>query len=164
MPLFRPAILSSASISRRRVTHPLSSLPFLPKYTNQSIGSSLTFFYFPLFQAAALTAYGSVLSLCGDLFGWQALSQHTTVYAFEFRDRSNHWGNPPSDIIPPEYTGAYHSGELDYLFNWSPDPWELTEEQAVLSEAMRAYWEAFVNGGDPGVVQGRVVGGNMSEF
>ncbi|EIM80636.1 alpha/beta-hydrolase, partial [Stereum hirsutum FP-91666 SS1] len=112
--------------------------------------------------AAALTAYGSVLSLCGDLFGWQALSQHTTVYAFEFRDRSNHWGNPPSDIIPPEYTGAYHSGELDYLFNWSPDPWELTGEQKVLSEAMRAYWEAFVNGGDPGVVQGRVVGGNTT--
>lgn len=157
MPLFRPAILSSASISRRRVTHPFSALPFFPKHTKRSAHRYLSF------QAAALTAYGSVLSLCGDLFGWQALSQHTTVYAFEFRDRSNHWGNPPSDIIPPEYTGAYHSGELDYLFNWSPDPWELTGEQKVLSEAMRAYWEAFVNGGDPGVVQERVVGGNTSK-
>ncbi|WP_283139355.1 carboxylesterase/lipase family protein [Rhizohabitans arisaemae] len=74
----------------------------------------------------------------------RTLATRTTVYAFDFADRTAPWqGTTP----PPFPLGAYHGSELPYLF---PDPGvRLTPRQERLSEAMIGYWTRFARTGSP---------------
>jgi para-nitrobenzyl esterase len=76
----------------------------------------------------------------------QALSTHVTTYAYEFNDE-----NAPA----PEFQavnfpmGAFHSADVQYLFNRNGVPAAFTAEQKQLSQAMVSYWTQFAKTGDP---------------
>jgi para-nitrobenzyl esterase len=74
------------------------------------------------------------------------LAKSVPTYAFEFADRDAPWfaGEQPS--FP---TGAYHAGELQYLFSGAYGGGELTAEQRQLSDQMISYWTRFAHGDSP---------------
>lgn len=74
------------------------------------------------------------------------LTHNTSVYAYEFNDRTA----PAPDPLrrAPFPVGASHSLELRYLFNMGGAP-PLNPDQRKLSEQMIRYWSQFVRAGDP---------------
>lgn len=77
-------------------------------------------------------------------------SKYTTVYQYEFDDP-----NAPMRYLPPSAThppwGAYHTSELQYLFNvtGAPIPATLDASQQHLSEQMIGFWTQFAKTGNP---------------
>ncbi len=76
------------------------------------------------------------------------LAAQTTVFRYEFA--------VPNTPLPRlvqksagRFLGAYHSGELQYLFSESGYPGPGSNEQQALSERMIRYWGNFVANGDP---------------
>ncbi len=84
---------------------------------------------------------------CGARQADISLSQFTTTYAYEFNDEN---APPPQSQIPGLTfpLGAFHSAELQYLFNVGFF-FELDAEQLELSAAMVSYWTHFAATGDP---------------
>ncbi|MFJ3633989.1 carboxylesterase/lipase family protein [Streptomyces sp. NPDC090112] len=78
----------------------------------------------------------------------EALAAHVPVYAYEFADRRA----PVFLPVPDGFDfGAFHAGDVPYLFeDGSAEP-RFTPAQRRLSEAMTAYWAAFARTGSPGV-------------
>ena len=76
----------------------------------------------------------------------QALAQYVTVYAYEFNDE-----NAPAPKIQNLNfpLGAYHSADVQYLFNRNGVPAPFTPDQQALSQAMISYWTQFAKTGDP---------------
>jgi len=76
----------------------------------------------------------------------QALAQYVTVHAYEFNDE-----NAPSPAFPPLSfpLGAFHSADVQYLFNRNGNPAPFTFAQQQLSQAMISYWTQFAKTGDP---------------
>ncbi|MFI6812854.1 carboxylesterase/lipase family protein [Nonomuraea sp. NPDC050328] len=74
----------------------------------------------------------------------RALAEHVPVYGYEFADRDAPMFLP----IEPRFDwGAYHAGDLPYLF---PEPGvRFTPEQKRLSERMVGYWTTFARTGTP---------------
>ena len=78
----------------------------------------------------------------------RSLSQYVTVYAYEFSDE-----NAP--VPAPAYAtvgfpmGAYHSADVQYLFNRNGVAAPFTPDQQLLSQAMIGYWTKFAKKGDP---------------
>ncbi len=69
------------------------------------------------------------------------------TYAFEFADAKAPWF---ADTPLPAYpTGAYHAGELQYLFSGAYAGGVLSPEQQELSDRMIGYWTRFARTGDP---------------
>ena len=74
--------------------------------------------------------------------------QYVTVYAYEFNDE-----NAP--VPAPAYgmlnfpMGAYHSADVQYLFNRGGVPAPLSPSQMQLSQAMISYWTEFAKKGNP---------------
>lgn len=76
------------------------------------------------------------------------LAQYVPTYQYEFNDP-----NAPFRLAPVSFpTGAYHTSELQYLFDYDvptlPSP-KLTANQEKLSDAMVLYWTRFARTGDP---------------
>jgi para-nitrobenzyl esterase len=78
----------------------------------------------------------------------QALSQHTSTFAYEFADP-----NAPQLFVPPATFpyGAYHASDVQYLFDIpdlqnAPD---LNATQRQLADAMVGYWTRFAGSGNP---------------
>jgi para-nitrobenzyl esterase len=74
------------------------------------------------------------------------LAQYVTVYAYEFNDENAPGPHFPGLNFP---LGAYHSADVEYLFNRDGIPAPLTPDQQQLSQAMISYWTQFANTGDP---------------
>ncbi|MBM7787510.1 carboxylesterase/lipase family protein [Tenggerimyces flavus] len=75
------------------------------------------------------------------------LAKHTKTFAFEFADRTAPWfGDTAAPVYP---TGAFHAGELQYLFGGAYAGAPLSPTQTKLSDAMISYWTAFAHDGDP---------------
>jgi para-nitrobenzyl esterase len=78
----------------------------------------------------------------------RSLAQYVTVYAYEFNDE-----NAP--VPAPAYAmlnfpmGAYHSADVQYLFNRDGVPAPFTPDQELLSQAMISYWTEFAKRHDP---------------
>ncbi|MES1924868.1 carboxylesterase family protein [Salinisphaera sp. T31B1] len=77
------------------------------------------------------------------------LTAYVPVYEYEFADE-----NAPSYSPPTSYPlGAYHTGELQYLFplyrGATGQARPLDDEQSQLSDAMVSYWSTFADAGDP---------------
>ncbi|ROO33643.1 carboxylesterase [Salinisphaera orenii YIM 95161] len=87
--------------------------------------------------------------VCPGLQLDRALAQHVPVYIYEFADRTAPVYAPPVSF---DY-GAYHTGEIQYLFplfrgaTGTAKP--LNEAQAALSDDMVSYWTAFAATADP---------------
>ncbi len=81
---------------------------------------------------------------CPTLADDRHLAKRTTLYGFEFADRTAPWIYPEP---PPFPLGAYHASELPYLF---PDP-KITPNSAQrrLSKTMIGYWARFAHTGTP---------------
>jgi para-nitrobenzyl esterase len=75
------------------------------------------------------------------------LARHSPTYAFEFTDRTAPWFAGPQ--APGYPTGAFHAGELQYLFSGAYGGAVLTPDQQLLSERMIGYWTRFARTGDP---------------
>jgi para-nitrobenzyl esterase len=102
-------------------------------------------------------AYGNVAGLafaaagtdavfsCPMLRASQSLATTTKVFSYEFNDPKT-----PQIFLPPvpdiEY-GAYHAGELQYLFTLPKST--LAADQKILSDNMIKYWTSFAKTGDP---------------
>jgi para-nitrobenzyl esterase len=84
---------------------------------------------------------------CGARNADQLLSQFTTTFAYEFNDEN---APPPQSQVPglTFSLGAFHSAELQYLFNIGFF-FELNASQQQLSQAMVSYWTHFAATGDP---------------
>jgi len=102
----------------------------------------------------ALSDYGPGIPLanCTYLRFGRALSQHTTVYEYEFADR----GAPPVMEDPGVELGAVHSAELPYFFPgfsnrsvWDGPP--LGRQHDRLSDEMIDFWASFARAGVPHV-------------
>ncbi|MFL6647112.1 MAG: carboxylesterase/lipase family protein [Sulfurifustaceae bacterium] len=99
----------------------------------------------------ALGAVGTdAIFACPARAAVRGLSQHVNTFAYEFADQ-----NAPQLFLPPVSFpyGAYHSAELQYLFNLRatvPAP-SLNAEQQSLSQHMVRYWTQFARTGDPNV-------------
>jgi para-nitrobenzyl esterase len=75
----------------------------------------------------------------------EGLSHYVTTYAYEFNDE-----NAPSPFPPLAFPlGAFHSADVQYLFNRMGVPAPLTPDQQLLSHAMISYWTQFAKTGDP---------------
>ncbi|MFI7416457.1 carboxylesterase/lipase family protein [Nonomuraea sp. NPDC049684] len=75
------------------------------------------------------------------------LGRHVPTYAYEFSDRTAPWFK---EAPPQRYpTGAYHAGELQYLFSRAYAGRDLSPEQRRLSDDMIGYWTRFARTGDP---------------
>jgi para-nitrobenzyl esterase len=99
--------------------------------------------------ALALGAIGTDAAFsCNTLLVQKSLSQYVPTWAYEFDD-----ANAPQRFLPPVSFpyGAYHSAELQYLFDLPvtvPAP-ALTAAQEQLSSAMVSYWSRFAGQANP---------------
>ncbi|MDT9683995.1 carboxylesterase family protein [Streptomyces sp. TRM76323] len=76
----------------------------------------------------------------------RALGRHVPTYAYEFADREAPMFLP----LPGRFDfGAYHAGDLPYLFEDDEVEARFTPAQRRLSATMTAYWAAFARNGDP---------------
>jgi para-nitrobenzyl esterase len=75
------------------------------------------------------------------------LARRGPTYAYEFADADAPWfaGTP----TPGYPTGAYHAGELQYLFSGAYAGGALSPAQQELSDRMIGYWTRFAHSGDP---------------
>jgi para-nitrobenzyl esterase len=72
------------------------------------------------------------------------LARRTKTYAFEFDDP-----NAPPGERDGMRTGAYHTADVPYLFDYTPSQGALSPEQERLASEIRRYWAAFAGGGKP---------------
>jgi len=86
--------------------------------------------------------------VCPARLAERSLSLHVTVYAYEFDDEH---APPPAQPFPGLNfpLGAYHSADVQYLFNLGGVPAPFKKDQKKLSKAMISYWTHFVKSGDP---------------
>ncbi|MEU3632713.1 carboxylesterase/lipase family protein [Streptomyces fradiae] len=76
----------------------------------------------------------------------RALGRHVPTYAYEFADRDAPMFLP----LPGGFDfGAYHAGDLSYLFEDEKAEPLFTPAQRELAATMTAYWAAFARSGDP---------------
>lgn len=76
----------------------------------------------------------------------EALARHTPVYAYEFADRDAPMFLP----LPGEFDfGAFHSGDIPYLFEDETAEPLFTPAQRRLSATMSGYWAEFARRGTP---------------
>ncbi|HTP64812.1 MAG TPA: carboxylesterase family protein, partial [Geobacteraceae bacterium] len=97
----------------------------------------------PLALGALMTDAGQA---CPGRNAARFLSQYVPTYMYEFNDE-----NAPliGGLIPASLPlGAYHSAEIQYLFNQQGIP-AFTADQQQLSDAMIAYWTRFAAKGNP---------------
>jgi para-nitrobenzyl esterase len=83
---------------------------------------------------------------CTARHAMQALAEYVITYAYEFNDE-----NAPAPAFPPLSfpLGAFHSADVQYLFNRLGFPAPFTPEQEQLSHAMISYWTQFAKTGNP---------------
>ncbi|TWD73322.1 para-nitrobenzyl esterase [Kribbella amoyensis] len=76
----------------------------------------------------------------------QLLSAKNPLWFYEFADR-----DAPLDIpFPPGFDpGAWHAGDVGYLFRTAEEAGKMTNDQVALSDAMIRYWTTFAHHGDP---------------
>jgi para-nitrobenzyl esterase len=75
------------------------------------------------------------------------LARRGPTYAFEFADRTAPWF---AGTAAPDFpTGAFHAGELQYLFSGAYAGTALSPEQRRLGDRMIDYWANFAHDGDP---------------
>jgi para-nitrobenzyl esterase len=97
--------------------------------------------------AAAIT---DVAVACPTQTAASAMAKHSPVYAFEFADK-----NAPQffqDAFMPEGWGAYHAGDLLYMFQTPVSGLKfpgLNPGQLALSDQMLQYWHNFMRTGNP---------------
>jgi len=94
--------------------------------------------------SAVVTDWGLA---CPTLTMESALSRHVPTYAYEFADEAAPWFRGQNK--PDFPTGAYHAGELQYLFDGAYDAGTLTAEQRGLAHQMIRYWTDFARTGNP---------------
>jgi para-nitrobenzyl esterase len=84
---------------------------------------------------------------CSQLIDDELLGART--FAFEFADRNA----PPPQLpfpLPPGYSfGAYHSAEMQYLFDVGGSPAAFTPDQQKLADQLIRYWTRFAATGNP---------------
>ncbi|WP_433298086.1 carboxylesterase/lipase family protein [Pseudonocardia sp. CA-142604] len=108
---------------------------------------------YPLSDFAGSTSWATA-SVLTD-WGWgcpatdvnRQLSRENPTFAYEFSDRTAPWFAGPD--LPAYPTGAFHAGELQYLFSGAYARAELSPEQQLLSDRMIGYWTQFARTGDP---------------
>ena len=84
---------------------------------------------------------------CPALARDRTLSAHVPVYAYEFADKRAPWFTTlPQPNFP---TGAFHGGELQYLFQDEQLPGPQTVDQRRLAAQMIRYWSQFAYTGNP---------------
>jgi para-nitrobenzyl esterase len=76
-----------------------------------------------------------------------ALADYVATFAYEFNDE--HAPSPFGNLQFP--VGAFHSADVQYLFDRNGAPAAFTPDQQALSHAMIAYWTQFAKTGDPNV-------------
>ena len=100
--------------------------------------------------SVALGAVGTdAVFACNARLSSRLLTQYVPTYQYEFNDPNAPMLFFPSISFP---TGAYHSSELQYIFNILQTPVPspgLTPVQQELSGAMVGYWTRFAQSGDP---------------
>jgi para-nitrobenzyl esterase len=103
----------------------------------------------PLPDAASL-ALGAAgtdgIFACTARRATRELSRHVKTFAYEFNDDSAPAGGLSKVSFP---VGAYHSSDVQYLFNRPGVPDSLKLDQQQLSQLMVAYWTRFARTGDP---------------
>ncbi|MGA4846801.1 carboxylesterase/lipase family protein [Streptomyces sp. G5(2025)] len=76
----------------------------------------------------------------------EALARHAPVYAYEFADRDAPMFLP----LPGDFDfGAFHAGDIPYLFEDEAAEPRFTPAQRRLSATMSGYWAAFARTGAP---------------
>ena len=76
----------------------------------------------------------------------QLQTGNAPVYRYKFEDAPP----PPTDHSETESHGAYHSAEIEFVFEALPSknlPWR--PEDRKLSDLMSSYWTNFAKKGDP---------------
>ena len=96
----------------------------------------------------ALGAVGTdAVYACPTRNAAQLLSHYVPTYAYEFNDE-----NAPLNLgfVPASFPfGAYHTAEIQYLFNIYGTPVSFTSDQQRLSDTMIRYWTQFAKRGNP---------------
>jgi para-nitrobenzyl esterase len=123
-----------------------------PGYVSQILGQYPLSDYASPNYAVAAVATDYAFS-CGALVLDALLSQHTTVYSYEFNDP-----NPPNILLVPDpYMNIQdsHAIELEYLFpqykniTLNLGPAQFSTAQSYLSAGMQASWTSFARYGRP---------------
>jgi para-nitrobenzyl esterase len=121
--------------------HPSNAPAVLAEYPVSS--------YATPFSALSAVASDPTPPICGLSPQAQLFSAATRTFRYEFNDPDT---PVPSDLAVPDdvHVGAYHSGELQYLFRVKNEQGEKTASQQQLSERMMRYWSNFARTGNPG--------------
>lgn len=103
----------------------------------------------PLAYSAVITDF---LFACAAYQSSAAISAHTPVYAYEFRDRTGEYTTPaPAELGS---LGAYHAKEIQFIFR-TPSFYSgsatFTTDQMKLSERMMQAWASFARDGVPSI-------------
>ena len=98
---------------------------------------------------ALSAAQGDSGRICSELRVSQTLSQHVPVFVYEVADRTM-----PSYLEPVSFPlGAYHTGEIQYIFplyrGSEGTAHALNPLQEKLSDTMVKYWTTFAKSGNP---------------
>lgn len=91
--------------------------------------------------------YTDLVFACSGRSMAQLLSPQVTTYSYEFNDR-----NAPMVLLPPAMRptwGAYHAGEIQYLFPTTKTGVTYTADQEALKTQMVSYWTQFAKTGNP---------------
>jgi len=120
--------------------YPLANYPLIPPIPGDPSPS----------PGVALGASGTdAFYACPERNSVRLLAQYVATYGYEFNDENAPALGAPALTFP---LGAYHSAELQYLFNFderffATNPF--TPEQQDLSNSMISYWTNFATSGDP---------------
>lgn len=95
--------------------------------------------------AALTAAFSDGFFNCFARHQSQLLARHVPTWSYQF----NYQDMP--FFVPGVQLGAYHGGDLQYLFGRPASLWrsEFEGEQAALSQQVMEYWGAFARQGDP---------------
>ena len=84
--------------------------------------------------------------VCPTRRATKGLAQYVQVWAYEFNDENS----PPLVIKNLNFPlGAYHSSDVQYLFQRANPPVKFTADQTTLSNTMISYWTHFAKTGNP---------------
>jgi para-nitrobenzyl esterase len=104
------------------------------------------------FDRASARALGGDLTIIHSTWAWLEAQRQTgraALYRFRF-ERAPLTPEGWFEIGPSEAAGAFHAGEILYVFNnLDAFPWRITGDDRRIADIASGYWLNFIKSGDP---------------
>ncbi|MFI5395567.1 MAG: carboxylesterase/lipase family protein [Candidatus Binatia bacterium] len=100
---------------------------------------------YPTPGAALAAAFGDGFLACPTINTGRLTAPYVPTYLYQFE-----YPDAKFAVTPPVALGAFHSAEVQFVFQQPPGPGQaLTAEQILMSNQIMGYWTRFAATGDP---------------